>query len=177
MLLVYKEVVILSMFSVGDTIVHNRYGAGTIVGSKTITLYGKTNEYLCIELTADRGTLMVKEEDVDPEEVRMTLENLDIIREVLNSKPTQLSDQHRSRQPKLQAKLRSNDPRLIAQVLRDLSYRSETDGLTETDKRIRDKAHHKLMAELNLSPKVKVTSTQLNSMVSKAIEKHLAKVN
>jgi RNA polymerase-interacting CarD/CdnL/TRCF family regulator len=165
------------MFNVGDTIVHNRYGAGTVVGSKTITLYGEEREYLCIELTADRGTLMVQPEEVDLEEMRMTLTDMSLIREVFEAKPEKLSDAHRSRQPRLQAKLRSNDPRLVAQVLRDLLYRDKTHGLTETDKRIRDKARKKLMAELKLSPDIEAASNKLSSIIDAAMEKHIVQVN
>jgi len=165
------------MYNVGDTIVHNRYGAGTIVGSKTITLYGEEREYLCIELTSDRGTLMVQPEEVDFEEMRMTLTDMSLIQDVFETTPEKLSDQHRSRQPKLQAKLRSNDPRKVAQVLRDLLYREKTHGLTETDKRIRDKARKKLMAELKLSPNISAASKKLSSIIDDAMDKHIEKVN
>ncbi|MEO0564422.1 MAG: CarD family transcriptional regulator [Chloroflexota bacterium] len=165
------------MFSIGDTIVHNRYGAGTVVGSKTVTLYGEEREYLCIELTADRGTLMVQPEEVDLSEVRMTLKSMDLIRDVFESAPEALSDAHRSRQPKLQAKLRSNEPHKVAQVLRDLLYRQKTHGLTETDKRILDKARKKLMAELKLSPDINEASDKLTEIIEEAMAKHIAEAS
>jgi RNA polymerase-interacting CarD/CdnL/TRCF family regulator len=162
------------MFNIGDTIVHNRYGAGTVAGFKSVTLYGEKREYLCIELAGGRGTLMVQPEEVDLEEVRMTMDDLSVIRKVFEAQPETLSDQHRSRQPKLNAKLHSNDPKKIAQVLRDLIYRDRVGGLTETDKRIRDTARNKLLAELKLSPNVASATNKLNDLIEEAMAKHFA---
>lgn len=162
------------MFNIGDTIVHNRYGAGTVVGFKSVTLYGEERTYLCIDLTGGRGTLMVQPEEVNLEEVRMTIDDLTLLRAVFEAPPERLSDQHRSRQPKLNAKLQSNDPRKIAQVLRDLIYRDRIAGLTETDKRIRDKARNKLLAELKLSPNVASATNRLNELIEQCMAKHFA---
>ncbi len=161
------------MFDIGDTIVHSRYGAGKVVGEKVVSLNGEERSYICIELTGDRGTLMVQPEEVDPEEVRETLDDLNIIREVFNSKPQKLSDQHRSRQPRLQAKIRSNDPKKVAEALRDLVWRERVDRLTETDKRIMNNARRKLMQELKISPQVSAANRKLNEIVEEAIHKHL----
>jgi RNA polymerase-interacting CarD/CdnL/TRCF family regulator len=168
-----RKALTLNMLSIGDTIVHNRYGAGTVVGLKTVQLYGETREYVCIELSANRGTLMVQPDEVDREEVRQTLQDMSLIREVFANAPEVLPDSHRSRQPTLQAKLRSNDPRQIAEVLRDLMYRDQTSGLTETDKRIRDKALSKLVAELKLSENIDEATQKLNRIMEKALEQHI----
>lgn len=163
------------MFETGDTIVHTRYGAGTVVGEKKITLDGETRHYICIELTGDRGTLMVQPDEVKPEEVRQTLNSMDIICEVFNMTPEELSDQHRSRQPKLQAKIRSNDPKKIAQALRDLVWRDLTNSLTETDRRIMDSARRKLLQELKISPQIESATHKLDNVIDEAMQRHLAK--
>lgn len=163
------------MFSSGDTIVHNRYGAGTVVGEKTITLDGETRHYICIQLAGERGTLMVQPDEINPEEVRTTINDLKVIREVFANTPVDLSDQHRARQSRLQAKIRSNDPRKIAQAIRDLIWRERTSRLTETDKRILSEAHDKLLQELSISPSIESARARLKSVIDAAIDKHLAK--
>ncbi len=165
------------MFNNGDTIVHSRYGAGKVVGKKDVTLDGETRTYICVELTGGRGTLMMQPEEINPEEVRETMDDFSVIRDVFNKTPEELSDQHRSRQPKLQAKLRSNNPSKIAQVLRDLTWRENTSGLTETDKRILDDARRKLLQELRISPSVEAAARKLDDIIDGAMKKHLANSN
>lgn len=161
------------MFNIGDTIVHTRYGAGEVVGEKHITLEGVERHYICIKLSGGRGTLMVQPEEVNPEEVRETLDDLSVIRDVFSKTPEELADSHRSRQPKLQAKLRSNDPRKIAQAMRDLLWRDRVNGLTETDKRILDEARSRLLQELKISPSVTAATRKLDKLIETAMEKHL----
>ncbi|MEM6283901.1 MAG: CarD family transcriptional regulator [Chloroflexota bacterium] len=163
------------MFNTGDTIVHSRYGAGKVVGKKTITLDGEERHYICIELSAGRGTLMVQPEEVNPEEVRETMDDMSLIREVFAKTPQELSDQHRSRQPKLQAKLRSNNPKKIAEALRDLMWREATNGLTETDRRIMMEARQKIIQELKISDEITEGTRKLDEMTQKAIVKHVEK--
>lgn len=164
-----------AMFEIGDTVVHDRYGAGTVVGSKHITLNGAERTYICIQLAGERGTLMVQPDEIKEDEIRRALDDFGVIREVFQMMPEELADQHRSRQPRLQAKLRSNDPRLIAEVLRDLTWREQTGGLTETDKRIREKARRKLLRELKLSDQIASATDLLDELISSSMEKHLSK--
>ena len=161
-------------FNVGDTIVHKRYGTGTVVGEKTLTMRGEKREYICIELTNDRGTLMVQPDEIDPEEVRETMADLSIIRDVFGNPPEELSDQHRSRQPHIQAKIRSNDPRKVAQVVRDLLWRKHSDRLTDTDQRLLDEAREKLLRELKLSPDINTATKKLNKIIDEAIASYVA---
>ncbi len=161
------------MFDIGDTIVHSRYGAGTVVGEKTITLSGEARSYICIQLTGERGTLMVQPEEVDPAEVRMTMDDMSLIRDVFDNAPQEMSDQHRSRQSTLRAKLRSNDPRQVAQALRDLIWRERTASLTNTDRRLMDDARKKLLQELKTSSAIKVATSKLDRIIEVAMSKHM----
>ena len=61
------------MFKVGDMIVHQRHGAGTVIEPRTIEHDGQTREYFCIELSGDRGLLMVPRENVNEDEIRPAL--------------------------------------------------------------------------------------------------------
>lgn len=161
------------MYSIGDTIVHNRHGAGTVVGEKKVTLNGVERHYICIELADKRSTLMVQPDELDPAEIRMTMDDFSVLREVFNDQPEILSDQHRSRQHTLQSKLNSNNPQKVAQVLRDLIWRERTASLTETDKRIKDKAERKLIRELNLSDEINSAGNRLNEIIERTMQKHM----
>lgn len=162
-------------FEKGDAIVHVRYGAGTVKGTKSITLDGKTHEYVCIELTNDKGTLMVRPSEIDPDEIRSAMTDTDLIEKVLMSDPNDLPDHHRSRQTKIEAMLRSGSPRKVARVLRDLIYRERTHRLTETDSRLKNQALRKLLNELTLHPGTARTATQdrIKRLIEKAMDKHI----
>jgi RNA polymerase-interacting CarD/CdnL/TRCF family regulator len=164
------------MFEIGATIVHTRYGAGTVVGERVIKLDDETRHYICIELSGERGTLMVQPDEVKPEEVRYTMDDMTLVREVFSRKPHDLSDQHRSRQPKLRAKLNSNDPGKIAQVLRDLMWRERTQSLTETDRHIMQQARRQLLQEFKVSDQgdeIDDVAARLDGIMNTALQKHL----
>lgn len=161
------------MFDIGDTIVHSRYGAGTVVGEKTVTLSGEARTYICITLSGARGTLMVQPDEINPEEVRMTMDDMSLIRDVFEKTPQEMSDQHRSRQSTVRAKLRSNDPRMVAQALRDLIWRDRTASLTNTDRRLMDDARKKLLQELRTSSAIQLAAKKLDKIIDAAMVKHM----
>ena len=53
------------MLEVGDAIVHLRYGAGTVTGTRTVTRDGEERQYYCIEIVNNAGTLLIPQDQID----------------------------------------------------------------------------------------------------------------
>ncbi|MDQ7025688.1 MAG: CarD family transcriptional regulator [Anaerolineae bacterium] len=165
------------MFELGDKVVHIRHGAGVVIETRTIVFEGKSRDYFCIQLNDARHTLMIPVENVDAEELRPALKGTQLIEEVLQTEPCELSDNYRARQADIRDKLKSRNPRKLAQALRDLAWLEYTHKLTNTDTRLRDKVIKALARELALKPETTVRNAQsaIVEIVEKAMVIHIAK--
>jgi RNA polymerase-interacting CarD/CdnL/TRCF family regulator len=163
-------------YDTGDTIVHARYGAGKVLETRTLAFSGEEKSYVCIELADDRGTLMIPQEEFEEEELRPAMTDTQTIRRVFESEPQPLSDNHRSRQGKIDKMIKSGNPNKIAQALRDLAWREAIHKLTATDSRLKGDAMKRLAEEFALSPKVTIAGIRkrITTLLSEAIDKHQA---
>lgn len=164
------------MFKTGDRIVHQRHGAGTVMEPRMIERDGERKEYFCIQLIGERGMLMVPAENVNTEEIRLAMLDTHLIKSILQETPEPLANDHRARQNKLKAQLKTRDPKELARALRDLCWRERTDKLTFTDAQLKDMAFRLLAQELALNPAYALDSarTQINLLIDKAMKAHLA---
>lgn len=163
------------MFDVGDCIVHPRYGAGTVIESRLIERKGEHRRYFCIELTNDRGTVMIPSEKVEEIGLRPIMVTETLIREVMSRQPVELSDNHRSRQADLEAKLKSRKPRLLLQALRDLDWRERTARLTNTDRKLKSSVQKRLIQEFALQAGEQAR-TRIQEIILQAMDQHLQAV-
>jgi RNA polymerase-interacting CarD/CdnL/TRCF family regulator len=163
------------MLEVGDAIVHLRYGAGTVTGTRTITRDGEERQYYCIEIVNDAGTLLIPQDQIDESNLRLALGDTMLIEKEMGNTPEELDDKHQLRQTAIEKKINSRNPRLIVQALRDLSWRQHTGKLTGTDKRLRDSAFEKLADELALSTSMAVETARdrVNQIVENAMQHHI----
>ena len=166
------------MFELGDNVVHIRHGAGVVLETRTLTYEGKERIYFCIQLYDARHTLMIPVENVDEGELRLALVGTQLIEEVLQNTPTELSDNFRIRQSDIRDVLKSRNPRKLTQALRDLAWLEHRQKLTNTDIHLRDDVLIALARELALNPEMSVRHAQITIMelVQKAIQSHLAKL-
>jgi RNA polymerase-interacting CarD/CdnL/TRCF family regulator len=164
------------MFEPGDKVVHIRHGAGVVIETRTLVYEGKERIYFCIQLNDARHTLMIPVENVDTEELRPALVGTQLIEEVLETAPLELSDNFRARQSDIRDKLKSRNPRKLTQALRDLVWLEHTHKLTNTDIRLRDSVLTALARELALRPETSIRNAQVTIMdlVNKAVQSHLA---
>ncbi|MCY3573670.1 MAG: hypothetical protein OXG92_11960 [Chloroflexi bacterium] len=125
------------MYTRGDQIVHPRYGAGTIVGKKKMTIKGKTRSYHIVELVGDRGEVMIPIEVATSMNIRPAIEDLSIFKEVFALPPAQLSDDYRTRQAQIQKQISTREPDAMAGALRDLYWREQTDKLTSVEMKMK----------------------------------------
>jgi len=163
------------MFEPGDKVVHVRHGAGVVIETRTMTYDGKKRDYFCIEMNDDRRTLMIPVENVDEEELRPAITDMSLIEEVLNKEPAELDDNYRTRQANIRSKLKTRNPRKLAQALRDLVWLERTHKLTNTDTRLRDRVIQALSRELALKDTLSVANARkrLEDLVNAAITDHM----
>lgn len=164
------------MFKVGDMVVHQRHGAGTVIETRVLTYEGVEREYFCIEMNGDKRILMIPVENIDSSELRPAMTDIDSIEAVFNSPPTELDENYRIRQTLIRQKLKSRNPTKLAQALRDLVYLERTHKLTGTDIRLRDQVMQALARELALKPSLTVAVARkcLQDLIERAMNRHLA---
>lgn len=142
----------MTAFQPGDHVVHVRHGSGTVIESRIIEQENTAREYFVIELNNERGLLMIPMENVNEADLRHALQGLEIIEKVLADEPETLADDHRARQNKIKTMLKTRNPSELATVVRDLTWREQTAGLTYTDSQLKESAQRLLAQELALHP-------------------------
>lgn len=164
------------MLNIGEQIVHPRYGAGTVMETRDVTYNGETREYICIELVGDRGTVMVQADFLDEVDFRTEITSIDLIKKIMTNTPSELSKDHRTRQTNLKKKIDSGMPRQIIQALRDLCWREHQrdNGLSDSDTKLRKRAHRLIAQELALKPTRDLTSAAyaLDKIILNAMKEH-----
>ncbi len=125
------------MYAAGDQIVHPRYGAGTVVGKKKLTLQGKTRSYHIVELVGERGEVMIPADAAIDVNIRPAIEDLTVLEEAFANPPAELSDDYRARQAKIQKQIQTREPQAMAEALRDLYWREQNDKLTAVETKLK----------------------------------------
>ena len=164
------------MVEVGDKVVHLRYGAGTVSGQRIMRRQGKRRPHYEIKLADATGILLIPEDAIEDAELRPALQDTHLIEHVMEARPDELHDNHRTRQGSIEKKLNSGQPVDIAQVLRDLTWRERTGKLTGTDRRLRKSALERLVVEVALgaSQTSEAIQSRIDCIVDVAMQRHLA---
>lgn len=136
------------MYIAGDQIIHPRYGAGIVIGQKSVTLYGKTRKYHIVELVGNRGEVMIPIDAVAEMNIRPAIKSMDVIKEIFSQVPTELSDDYRTRQAKIEKQIKTRDPEAMAEALRDLAWREYTDKLTSVELKMKSRLMKMLSREI-----------------------------
>lgn len=163
------------MYTTGDQIIHPRYGAGTVVGEKAVTLYGKTRQYHIVELVGNRGEVMIPLDAVEDMDIRPAIKNLDLIQSIFSEQPAELSDDYRARQAKIEKEIKTRDPQALAEALRDLAWREHTDKLTTVELKMKSKLMKMLsreMAVIRPNMNVEKATNTLTQMLYDMLEIH-----
>jgi CarD family transcriptional regulator len=139
------------MFQVGDKVVHPQHGAGVVSAIERDVIQG-FGCYYVIDLAAYNRTLMIP---VDKAEIigMRAISGPDIMSEVLEmltGEPSNLPGNYTQRQIRLGERLKSGDVFEVAQVMRDLAFRSQQKHLTTQDSGFLEQARRFLASELAL---------------------------
>lgn len=161
------------MYSTGDQIIHPRYGAGTVVGKRKLTLKGKTRAYHIVELVGERGEVMIPVEAAGEMNIRPAIEDLSILEEIFALPPAILSDDYRARQASIQKQIQTREPEPLAQALRDLYWREQNEKLTAVETKMKGKLIKMISHEIAVvfpETTVDKATRQLTQMLTKMVQ-------
>lgn len=139
-------------FSVGDKVVHPRYGPGQIVSVEQWEFLDGERSYYVIEIPDQALTVRLPVATADEVGMRSALapSSLPEVLSTLRSEPSQLPDDYKERQEQIDEKVRTGNVMQLAQVVRDLTWHGERAHLTKRDSDLLRQGQDLLAAELAL---------------------------
>jgi CarD family transcriptional regulator len=139
-------------FSVGDKVVHPRYGPGRIAGVERWDLTEGERCYYVIEIPDQHLTVRLPVVKADEVGVRpaMSPAKLSQVLSTLRSRPHRLPDDYKERQGEIDVKVRTGNVMELAQVVRDLTWHGERAHLTKRDSDLLRQGQDLLAAEMAL---------------------------
>lgn len=140
-------------FHVGETVVYPHHGAAVIEDITTRNFAGEDRTYLTLRVIQGDLTIQVPAENVDMVGVRDVVDEdgfqevLDVLREEHAEEPSNWSRRYKANHEKIA----TGDIIRVAEVVRDLSRRDSSKGLSAGEKRMLAKARQILTSELALA--------------------------
>ncbi|MEP7198538.1 MAG: CarD family transcriptional regulator [Chloroflexota bacterium] len=142
-------------FRVGDKVVHPSHGAGVICGIETHTMNTETsNSYYVISLmSASSRRVLVPVNNVIMIGLRsaMARNKANEVLEVLGGRPAACSNNFTERQAHLSQMLKAGDPKVWAELTRNLYWRGLKKKLSATDQEYYNRARDMLAGEIALA--------------------------
>jgi RNA polymerase-interacting CarD/CdnL/TRCF family regulator len=140
------------MFQVGDAVVHPVRGTGVVVGFEELQQQENSRLYYVIELLGlPESSLLIPVKSAEKKNLRPVIPEaqLDQVWKVLDDQPAVLPSEHKTRYKLLEDKFQSGDTLLIAEAVRDMTWRQQHDkGLTGRGQRIFQRGMRLLAAEV-----------------------------
>ncbi len=142
----------MTMFKVGDAVVHPIRGAGVVTDIEELRRDGGDKAYYKIELLSHvRTNLMIPVKDAAARGLRRAIRRskLDRVWRVLRDSPDKLPADYKKRQALLERRLVSGDLMQVVEAVRDLAWRQhKKNGLTATGRRLYQKGINLLAGEI-----------------------------
>jgi CarD family transcriptional regulator len=125
-------------FSIGDKVIHPKFGAGEITGEEHRELVQGFSHYFVIKILATQGTAYVPVDKMIELGVRpvMSEAKLALVLDTLRSVPRWLSKDFKERQKLIQETLETGFPIAIAEAIRDLTCHGQSKHLTGKDQEL-----------------------------------------
>lgn len=122
-------------FSVGDKVVHPRYGPGTVAGIESKELMDGPKQYYVIEMAGPGMTVQIPVGRASEVGLRsaMARSRLPQVLIILQRRPHPLPQDYRERQARIEAQLRTGRVSQLAMAVRDLTWHRKLAHLTKTD--------------------------------------------
>jgi CarD family transcriptional regulator len=160
-------------YSVGDKVVHPGYGPGIITSIERREVFGEAKRYYVIDMLTEGGTLMTPVKRADEVGLRPAIDDKAVKRllKLLTKAPGTLSGDFRERQTEVEERLKDGDIYVIAEVVRDLTWRGRLSGLTKRDTQLMQRAEQLLAGELALVREIAVKEAleQIQAVLAEAM--------
>jgi CarD family transcriptional regulator len=161
------------MYATGDKVVHPGYGPGVVRGIEQREMLGEAKQYYIIALQSSGGTLMTPVAQADKVGLRPAISQTAVNKlfKALSGKPAHLSEDFRVRQDDIEERLKEGDIFATAQVIRDLTWYGQAQGLTKRDTQLVQRAEELIACELALVEgiEIKEAASRLQVALDEAI--------
>lgn len=149
-------------FAIGDQVIDPRYGVGEITGTEQLELVDGFTDYYVIEIPEKTIAVRVPMRKMEEIGVRpvMSKDKVTRIMEILRTVPNRLSNNYKSRQARLQEKLKTGRPLKIAEAIRDMAWRKYRSHLTKSESSMFADALELLATEVALVKNIDVLQAQ-----------------
>jgi CarD family transcriptional regulator len=161
-------------FSVGDKVMHPKFGAGHITGEEHRELIEELKHYFVIKLLVQDSTLYVPIHRMDELGMRLVMSRAKLaqVLSALRSAPRMLSKDYKERQEGIREKLGTGRSISIAEAVRDLTCYGQRRRLTQKDEELLNRGRKLLAGEVAVATDVQVFDAQ--EAISAALEVALA---
>ena len=143
-------------FDVGDRVVYPHHGAAVVVQRESREFDGAVQEFLVLEMAHGELILRVPVDKADEVGMRLPigLDEVHDLYELLAKKDIREPSNWSRRFKNHQEKLKSGDVYQVAEVVRNLSLRDQSKGLSAGEKSMYVKARDVLVSELSFALEV-----------------------
>ena len=140
-------------FKKGDTVIYPQHGACLVQGTKKMTNFGETQDYLILRTVINEMTLSVPVAKAEEVGVRppVSADELEDLVSVLSKPDPRVPSNWSRRFKNHQEKLKSGDVYQVAEVVRNLALREASKGLSAGEKAMLVKARGVLVSELSFA--------------------------
>jgi CarD family transcriptional regulator len=145
-------------FSIGDKVVHPKFGPGEITGETDRELVAGFEQYYVIKVIRTGATAYIPKRNMTELGVRQVMSRKKIaqVLSILRSMPSVLSSDYKLRQAAVQEKLQTCRPSYVAEAVRDLAWHRKRKRLTQKDEDLLNRGRELLAGEMALA-----TDTQI----------------
>ena len=157
------------MFKIGDKVVYPMHGAGVIEKIEEKEIFGEKKSYYILEIPHGRLQLMVPIDKCQEAGLRgiVTPSEMNEVVKVLGGKSTPMDDNWNRRLRDNSEKLKSGDPKQVAEVIRNLIRIEREKKLSAGEKKLLNTALQILSSEMVLVNGI--TETQADAIINDAI--------
>ena len=157
------------MFKIGDKVVYPMHGAGVIEKIEEKEIFGEKKSYYILEIPHGRLQLMVPIDKCQEAGLRgiVSQKDMDEVIKVLAGKSTPMDDNWNRRLRDNNEKLKSGDPKQVAEVIRNLVRIEREKKLSAGEKKLLNTALQILSSEMVLVNGI--TETQADAIINDAI--------
>ena len=157
------------MFKIGDKVVCPMHGAGVIEKIEDREILGETKSYYILEIPYGHMQVMIPVDKCEDAGLRPIISNSEMnkVIEVLKQKSTPMDENWNRRLRDNNEKLKSGDPKQVAEVIRNLVRVEREKKLSSGEKKLLNTARQILSSEMVLV--TGITETQADATIDAAI--------
>lgn len=162
-------------FKKGETVIYPQHGACIVVGTKKVTAFGETRDYLILRTVINEMTLSVPVVNAEEVGVRppVSADELEDLVAVLSKPDPRVPSNWSRRFKNHQEKLKSGDVYQVAEVVRNLAARNRDASLSAAERTMYERARINLVSEI--SPALKVSAEEAEKFLDDALAKGVLK--